>query len=120
VSGQRLVGSHEDALARRFLAGAAGIKRLRVYGITDPSLLAQRAPTFSIRIEGVPAPEVAMRMRETGLSVRAGHFYATGLMQHLGVHDDGGLVRIGFVQYNTPDEVDRTLEALASIASSGR
>jgi len=120
IAGQRLVEGHETALARRFLTEAAGIARLRVYGIKDPSLLAQRVPTFSIGIEGVPAAETASLMRDRGLSVRAGHFYATGLMQHLGVHDDGGLVRIGFVQYNTADEVGRTLDTLASIASSGR
>ena len=40
-------------------------------------------------------------------------------MRHLGVLDGGGLVRLGFVQYTTPHEVDRTLDALETIASSG-
>ncbi len=119
IAGQHLVHGHETALARRFLAGAAGIGRLRIYGITDPSLLAGRVPTFSVAIEGVRAAAVASRMQQQGLSVRAGHFYATGVMRHLGVLDDGGLVRLGFVQYTTPDEVDRTLDALETIASSG-
>jgi len=119
MAGQRLVGSHEASLARRFLTGASGIQALRVYGINDPSMLEQRVPTFSIGVEGSPAAETASLMRDRGLTVRSGHFYATGLMHHLGVLDDGGLVRIGFVQYTTADEVDRTLEALTSIASGG-
>jgi selenocysteine lyase/cysteine desulfurase len=36
-------------------------------------------------------------------------------MDRLGVLDTGGLVRIGFVHYNTIDEVDRTLEVLAGL-----
>ena len=36
-------------------------------------------------------------------------------MDRLGVSDTGGLVRIGFVHYNTTDEVDRVLEALAGL-----
>jgi selenocysteine lyase/cysteine desulfurase len=36
-------------------------------------------------------------------------------MDRLGVLDAGGLVRIGFVHYNTATEVDRALEALADL-----
>jgi selenocysteine lyase/cysteine desulfurase len=36
-------------------------------------------------------------------------------MRQLGVLDEGGLVRIGFVHYNTESEVDRALDALAEI-----
>jgi selenocysteine lyase/cysteine desulfurase len=36
-------------------------------------------------------------------------------MEALGRADTGGLVRIGFVHYNTAAEVDRILEALAAL-----
>ncbi len=36
-------------------------------------------------------------------------------MDRLGVLDQGGLVRIGFVHYNTIEEVDRALEALTDL-----
>mgnify|MGYP000600331636 CR=1 FL=1 len=52
------------------------------------------------------------------LAVRAGHYYAVGVMGHLGVLDDGGLLRIGFVQYTSLGDVDRTLAALAEIAGA--
>jgi selenocysteine lyase/cysteine desulfurase len=35
-------------------------------------------------------------------------------MEQLGLDD--GCLRIGFVHYNTPDEVDRVLEALNDLA----
>jgi len=38
------------------------------------------------------------------------------VMDRLGVLDDGGLVRIGFVHYNTADEVDRALDVLDALA----
>jgi selenocysteine lyase/cysteine desulfurase len=39
------------------------------------------------------------------------------VMERLGLLDKGGLVRIGFVHYNTRDEVDRVLTALTEMAS---
>jgi selenocysteine lyase/cysteine desulfurase len=50
-----------------------------------------------------------------GINVWSGHYYAVNVMDRLGVLDEGGLVRIGFVHYNTADEVDRALEALADL-----
>ena len=40
-----------------------------------------------------------------------GNYYAVGVMERLGKARHG-LVRIGFVHYNTADEVDRILSAL--------
>jgi selenocysteine lyase/cysteine desulfurase len=36
-------------------------------------------------------------------------------MERLGLLAQGGLVRIGFVHYNTADEVDQVLAALAGL-----
>jgi selenocysteine lyase/cysteine desulfurase len=47
--------------------------------------------------------------------VWSGHYYALNAMERLGFLDSGGLVRVGFVHYNTVAEVDRTLETLAAL-----
>jgi selenocysteine lyase/cysteine desulfurase len=52
-------------------------------------------------------------MAAAGIYVWSGHYYAVNVMDRLGLLDDGGLVRIGFVHYNTSAEVDRALEVLA-------
>ena len=117
IDAQRQVRSHEEALIDRFLAGAAEIPGLRVYGVTDPDLISHRVPTFAVGVAGMPVGELEASMRARRLAVRAGHYYAVGVMEHLGVLDDGGLLRIGFVQYTTADEVDRTLEGLAAAAA---
>jgi selenocysteine lyase/cysteine desulfurase len=50
-----------------------------------------------------------------GIFVWAGHYYAVEPMNALGLMADGGAVRIGFVHYHGPDDVDRVLEALAGL-----
>jgi selenocysteine lyase/cysteine desulfurase len=52
-----------------------------------------------------------------GIATWDGDFYATGLIERLGMAGSGGLLRIGLVHYNTADEVDRLLESLERIAS---
>ncbi len=116
VDAQRRVRRHESALVDRFLAGAAEIPGLRVYGITDPDLIDQRVPTFAAAIDGARPSATAAAMRALGVCVRSGDYYAVGVMTHLGLQEQGGLVRIGFVHYTTLGEVDRALDALARAA----
>ena len=49
-----------------------------------------------------------------GLFVWSGHFYAAGLIEALGLAP-AGMLRIGFLHYNTSEEVARTLAALADV-----
>jgi selenocysteine lyase/cysteine desulfurase len=49
-----------------------------------------------------------------------GDFYATGLIERLGLADRGGVVRIGLTHYNTAAEVDRLVEALGRVAAGAR
>jgi cysteine desulfurase family protein (TIGR01976 family) len=116
-SGMAAVRRHEESLAGRFLAGSAGIPGLRLYGLADPGRLAERTPTFALSVEGVPPDEAARRLGEQEIYTWSGDYYAVGVMDHLGVAGQGGLLRIGFVHYNTVEEVDRVLGALAGLAA---
>lgn len=110
------IKAYEQSLSQRFLAGATKVPGLRVYGITDVENLENRTPTFAVSLEGFSAEEVATRLGEQGIFVWHGHYYAVAVMERLGLLESGGLVRIGFVHYNTPAEVDRVLESLRSRA----
>jgi selenocysteine lyase/cysteine desulfurase len=44
-----------------------------------------------------------------------GHFYALGLVRQLGIEKEGGVVRVGFMHYNTFEEIDRFFDALAKL-----
>ncbi len=110
------ITQYEREISERFLRRASAISGLRVYGITDIECLDQRTPTFAISLKGYTPAEVATHLGEQGIFVWDGHYYAIAVMERLGLLDKGGLVRIGFVHYNTMDEVDRVLNALNDLA----
>jgi cysteine desulfurase family protein (TIGR01976 family) len=106
--GWEAIAAHESELGRRFLDGLPPTCRL--YGLPT---MAGRVATFAFTIEGVSPHEAAARLGERGLAVWAGNYYALEVMQRLGL--EHGAVRVGFVHYNTVDEVDRLLDALAHL-----
>jgi len=112
-AGYASIEEHERELGRRFLNGVSGISKVRVHGV--PSADGRRVATFALSVEGLGADEAAARMAARGLYVWSGHYYALNAIERLGFLDSGGLVRVGFVHYNTADEVDRALEALAAL-----
>jgi cysteine desulfurase family protein (TIGR01976 family) len=105
---------YEEELSRRFLDGIAGVEGVTLYGRTSPT---GRTPTFAVAVEGMGADEVAGRLGDKGIFVWAGHYYAVEVMSSLGVLDSGGLVRVGFVHYSLPEEVDIVVEGLARLAA---
>lgn len=111
-----VIRAHEDSLAERFLAGIAEMPGVTVYGVADGARLDERVPTFAVDVAGVTAREAAAEMGSRGIFVWDGHYYAVAVMQRLDLAARGGLVRIGFVHYNTPEEVDRVLAALEDIS----
>jgi selenocysteine lyase/cysteine desulfurase len=75
----------------------------------------RRVATFALSVEGMSADEAASRLSQAGLYVWSGHYYALNALERLGFLEKGGLLRIGFVHYNTEEEADRALEALAAL-----
>jgi selenocysteine lyase/cysteine desulfurase len=104
---------YETNLSQRFLDGLAPLGRVRLYGV--PEAGSGRVATFAIGVDGMRADAVAGSLIGRGLYVWSGNYYAVNVMERFGVNDQGGLVRIGFVHYNTVDEVDRVVEALAAL-----
>ncbi len=104
------IDAHETALARRFLVGlpAAGID---LYGIADPDRVAERTPTFCLNVGDREPRAVAEELGRAGIYVWDGDYYALAPMSALGLADRGA-VRVGFLHYTTPAEVDRTLDSL--------
>jgi cysteine desulfurase family protein (TIGR01976 family) len=103
---------YELGLSEQFLSSIARNRRVKVYGISDPKQVAKRTPTFALRLEGMHPDVAAQKLGERGILVWSGHFYAVDLIERLGLSEQGGVIRVGFVHYNTVEEVDRTLEAL--------
>jgi selenocysteine lyase/cysteine desulfurase len=114
-AGMAAIRTYEKELCRKLVAGLAGIRGLRIYGITDPARFHQRTPTVSFTLDGVAPWEIARRLDEANIFVWAGHFYALALAERLGVEGQGGLLRVGLVHYNTAEEVNLLLDVLADM-----
>jgi cysteine desulfurase family protein (TIGR01976 family) len=109
------IRSYEIALSKRFLSGLAKIPRATLYGFSEPADSDKRTPTFAVRLDGIDPHTAAQKLGEQDIFVWDGHFYATAVIDRLGLTNAGGVIRIGFVHYTTESEVDRTLEALEAL-----
>ena len=108
------ITEHETMLGQRFLDGIAAMDHITLFGV--PEMNEHRVATFALEVEGVHPDEAARVLRSNGIYVWSGHYYAVNLFQRLDKINKGGLVRVGFVHYNTAEEVDRTLSVLATFA----
>ena len=101
--------AHERALGERFLEGLLP-DGIELYGLRT---LDGRVPTFCFNLPGRSPAWVARALAQRDLAVWHGNYYALETMRHLGLEE--GAVRAGIVHYNTEDEVDRLLGALADL-----
>jgi cysteine desulfurase family protein (TIGR01976 family) len=108
----REIRAYEDSMLVRLIDGLEQIPGVKVWGITDRERLPDRLPTVSITHDRVTAKSLAERLAAEGIFVWHGNYYALPLTERLGVEPDG-MVRIGLVHYNTPEEIDRLLSVLA-------
>ena len=103
------VRAHEIALATYALRQLSGIEGLTIYGPTD---LAKRGAAIAFNLEGLHPHDVGTVLDAEGIAIRAGHHCAKPLMRRLGV---AATARASFYLYNTPDEVDRLVDALHTV-----
>jgi hypothetical protein len=110
------IAAHNRALAARFLAGLDELPPVRMWGISDRARLAERTPTFAIRIGEEHPAESAKRLAERRIAVWDGDYCAREIMVRLGLLESGCAVRVGFCHCHTPAEVDRVVaHSLSSI-----
>lgn len=109
------VEGYECQLVGRLLEGLKQIPRVTVFGITEQSRLRERVPTVALSVEGRPSADVAAHLGERGVFCWHGNYYAVDVCNVLGMSEHG-MVRLGLMHTNTEEEVDRTLEALSTIA----
>jgi cysteine desulfurase family protein (TIGR01976 family) len=107
--GWNAIQAHELALGERFLAGLP--ENVRLYGLPT---MEGRVATFAFNVEGVPTEQAAARLGDDGYAVWHGNYYAVEVMKRLGL-EEAGAVRAGIVHYNTAEEVDGLLAAIAAL-----
>ena len=113
--GMDAIRTYETGLCRRLLTGLQQIPGLKIYGITDPTRMAQRVPTVSFTMDGISPKEIARRLNDANIFAWNGNFYALAVTERLGLEERGGLLRVGLVHYNTAEEVDYFLGVLGDM-----
>ena len=108
IGGFDSISPYERALGQRFVDGISDA--VTVYGLPG---MAGRVPTFLVNVEGVPAAGVAEHLAGLDIGVWAhDSWYSLDLYTRLGYEKDA--IRVGFIHYNSADEVDRFLAGLES------
>lgn len=111
------IRAYEFELSRALLETLEETPGARIYGVQDVRRLEERVPTFSFTLKGWNPRQAAERLAQDGIYVWDGNYYALSVTESLGLEQNGGMIRVGPVHYNTTGEIDRLREALARMAS---
>lgn len=115
--GLEAIHTHELELTRRAQAGLAEVEGVRLLG-PPPE---KKSGLVSFVLDHVHAHDIAQWLDRRGVAVRAGHHCAMPLHKRLGL---SASARASFYLYNTPDEVDTLISAVADcrkqLAPTGR
>lgn len=110
ISGIGAAAAYTDTLAEEFQSSLEELEHVRLFG---PGPGRPRTPTFALEVDGRTPAVVATELGSQGMFVWPGHYYALEALRRLERLDSGGLTRVGFLHYNTREEIDRLLTALA-------
>lgn len=112
-TGMETIRSRELKLMRRFYDGVRAIPSIKVYGDFDVEL---RAPIVALNIGDYDSSEVSDELNLTyGIVTRPGAHCAPLMHKALGTVSQGA-VRFSFSHFNTEEEVDSAVQALAELA----
>jgi cysteine desulfurase family protein len=107
------IRAHEVALTRRLIAGLRAIPGVVVHGTLDAG---RQTATVSYNVPEMAPSEVGLRLDdEYGILCRVGLHCAPAAHRTIGTFPDG-TVRFGLSWFNTTDEVDIALAAVAALA----
>lgn len=122
VSAMEGIAAYEHTLARGYYDRVRRIPGVGVWGpgFGEETGGGARAPTVSITVEGATPQRLAEALGERGVLVWDGDFYATRVIEVLGLAGRGGVLRAGISMYNTAEEVDRLVAGVAEIAGELR
>ncbi len=108
------IENYEQDMCWRIIEGLKTNAGIKIWGITDPDRILERAPTVSFTHNSMTAQQIGDALAERGIFVWVGNFYALELSEALGLEPEG-VLRVGVLHYNTMEEVERFLSELSSI-----
>ena len=105
--GRERIAAYERDLLEYATAAMRTVPGLRIFGEAK-----NKASVISFLVDGAHAHDLATLLDQEGIAVRSGHHCAHPLMQFYGVP---ATCRASFAFYNTREEVDRFIEAIARV-----
>jgi cysteine desulfurase / selenocysteine lyase len=105
--GRGRIVAYEQELLAYATAAFKSVPGLRLFGEAP-----EKAAVLAFLVDGVHAHDLATLLDHEGVAVRSGHHCAHPLMQFYGVP---ATLRASLAFYNTRDEVDRFIAALARV-----
>jgi cysteine desulfurase family protein (TIGR01976 family) len=109
------IRAYEYEISRVVIETLREIPGVRIYGLDDFRNLEARVPTFAFTMDGYSPRQVAEKLGEAKIYVWDGNYYALAVTERLGVEEQGGMVRVGPVHYNSVEEIERLGEVLSSL-----
>jgi selenocysteine lyase/cysteine desulfurase len=103
----------EEPLLERLLAYLRDRRDVRIIG--PDQVGPERVGTVSFVHAHRSSAEIAAAIQAENIAIRHGHMYAWHLCEAVGLDPADGVVRVSFVHYNTPREMDRLIEALEKV-----
>lgn len=114
VAGMRSIEESEAPIFGKLLEGIRSVPGARLFAAPAGH---PRTPTLAFTLENASPLEIAQALAAEGVFVWNGDFYASTVIDRLGLRDTGGVVRVGLAPYNTAEEVDRLIEGVRRIAN---
>jgi cysteine desulfurase family protein (TIGR01976 family) len=109
-----LFAAQEDALSQHLLDYLRGKRGVRIIG-HDRVTQGDRVSTISFIKHGTPSETIVRHVDRASIGIRFGDFYASHLIDALGLRDLGGVVRVSMLHYNSMNELDRLIDALERV-----
>jgi cysteine desulfurase/selenocysteine lyase len=110
------IGRHTRMLTARALDLLSDIEGITIYGPGDAG---KRSPLVAFNVAGLDPFDIARRLDDAGVEARAGCHCATLAHRHLNL-DLQASCRLSFALYNTVEDVDVAVGAVADIVSRTR
>jgi len=107
--GLERIRRHEQELTKRMVEGLSRIRGVRLIGTPR-----EKAGVVTFLVDGMEPEHVAQRLDALGIAIRSGHHCAQPALRHYGL---ASAARASLGVYNTADDVDALVNAVASLAN---
>lgn len=109
LSGMKSIEEYEDGLAEKLRSALRETPGIKIYSAPDG---VRKTPTVAFRSDPLSPREICERMSDEGYFIGDGHFYASTVVERLGLREVGGVVRVGVAPYTSEAEVEGFVETL--------